>query len=245
MVAPFLSQIRIELHPERPVPQGYALRLPVIRQLMVEPWHIEGAVTILTGENGTGKSTVLEALASALRFSATGGVRSEDSMEVRKRSVKDSAGLGGHCRVRMHRTPRNGVYLRAESHEAYVGEAIPSRHSHGEGVFEIIDEFSLGGGIIILDEPEAGVSPTRQMALLATITEAARRGSQFFIVTHSPILAGIPGAAVWECNDEGLHRTSWQRTECFRAMAEFIGDPEGTIRFFVGGTGGTGGTGGF
>lgn len=232
MTAPFLHRVRLDIDPALTPPQPYALRLPVIQQLMVEPWILDCAVTIITGENGTGKSTLLEGVASALRFHSKGGDRDEVG---RSDPTEDSARLGRHCRLRMPRSPLHGAYLRSESHELSQGLPLLSERSHGESVSEVIDSFSRGGGIMLLDEPEAGVSPTRQMALLVMISEAARRGTQAIIVTHSPILTAIPGASVWECTEQGLHRTSWRRSAPFQAMAEFMADPEGTIRFLIDG----------
>ncbi|WP_246817668.1 AAA family ATPase [Corynebacterium sp. HMSC06D04] len=105
--------------------------------------------------------------------------------------------------------------------------------SHGESVFDVLGEHIDGRGLYILDEPEAGLSVVRQMALVAEIHQAAERGAQFLIATHSPILLAVPGADIVELGDAGFERISFDAAEPVAATREFLEAPEETIKFLI------------
>ena len=107
------------------------------------------------------------------------------------------------------------------------------QRSHGESILDLVAEHVHGEGIYLLDEPEAGLSVIRQMALLAEIHHAAGRGAQFVIATHSPILPAVPGAQIVEINEAGLTPASFEDLESVAATREFLADPAGTARYLV------------
>lgn len=206
---------------------------------------INSGITIFVGENGTGKSTLLEAVAVAAGFNPEGGTRNfsfatHDSHSELHRAI----------RVARRRTPRDGYFLRAETFynsatyidsiyekERKMGLSTPygdiSLHdqSHGESFMTLIGERFNGGGLYILDEPESALSPMRQMELLVLIRELEKQGAQFIIATHSPILMACPGAQVLLLSREGIEEVDYRDTEHFRLMRDFLNNPELMLRY--------------
>ena len=180
---------------------SYIRRIEALRSL--DALHFTKPVTFFVGENGSGKSTLLEAIAVAAGFNPEGGTRNYVF------STFDShSELCGAIRLTkgFHR-PRWGYFLRAESfynvatkEMDYTDLDHPSARlhekSHGESFLAIAQENFQGDGIYLLDEPEAALSPQRQLTLLAEIYQCASEGAQFIIATHSPILLGMPDAEI-------------------------------------------------
>ncbi len=186
-------------------------------------------VTFFAGENGSGKSTLLEALAVAAGFNPEGGTRNYAF------SIFDSH--SELCRavrlVRGYHKPRWGYFLRAESfynvatkEEDYADADHPSaklhEKSHGESFLAIVQKNFQGDGIYFLDEPEAALSPQRQLTLLAEIYHCACEGAQFFIATHSPVLLGIPNAQIFSFGQGKVHACQYEETESFQITEMFI-----------------------
>lgn len=224
---------------------SYLLQLPMVQYLQDLPYfEFTSPVTCLVGENGAGKSTLLEAIAVRLRFSPFGG-RYDDAKRIRAPFRGLSAGL--NCKL--DENLQRGYFLRAETHESVLEAAntpderagrnsLPrevdlEHRSHGESVFDVLGEHIDGRGLYILDEPEAGLSVVRQMALVAEIHQAAERGAQFLIATHSPILLAVPGADIVELGDAGFERISFDAAEPVAATREFLEAPEETIKFLI------------
>ena len=205
----------------------YPFNLPVVRRTDVLPFHPR--VTFLVGENGSGKSTLIEALAVAWGFNAEGG--SKDHQFTTRASHSPLHGF-----VRAVRSPmkaKDGYFLRAESFfntATYLdasgtgrsGQTGLHEQSHGESFFDLFENRLEGGGLYIMDEPEAALSPARQMAFLARIHQLVKARSQFIIATHSPILLGYPDAWIYQASAHGLDRIEYEDTEHYQITRNFL-----------------------
>ncbi len=201
--------------------------------------EFDNNVTFFVGENGSGKSTVLESLAITSGFNPEGGTKNYrfstfDSHSELFDAVKLSRGV---------RTPGWGYFLRAESfynvatkEMEYAGIKSERFHekSHGESFLTIAQQQFRPEGLYFLDEPEAALSPQRQLTLLLEINECAKQDSQFFIVTHSPILLGLPGATILTFDDGQIHSCEYEETESFQVMDMFINNREQILKRLLG-----------
>ena len=218
----------------------FALRLPAVQALR-EELQFAGPVTFLCGENGTGKSTRLEALAVAAGFNPEGGSRNFHF------STADTH-TGLHRFLRLRRGPRrekDGYILRAESFynvateiqrldaipaagrpvlDSYGGRSLHAQ-SHGESFLALVLNRFGGQGLYLLDEPEAALSASRQLTLLAALHGLCQQGSQFIIATHSPILLAYPGADILVLSDQGLARAPYKDTMPYQVTKAFLDDP--------------------
>ncbi|CAN7534471.1 AAA family ATPase [Caulobacter sp. LjRoot300] len=205
----------------------YPFNLPVVRDLDVLAFHPR--VTFLVGENGSGKSTLIEALAMAWGFNAEGG-----STNVNFSTRASHSSLSQYIRrVRGALRPIDGYFLRAESFfnvASYIeavgvsgyGRTPLHEQSHGEAFFALFDNRFRGDGLYILDEPEAALSPQRQLSFLARLHELVLARSQFIIATHSPILLGYPDAWIYQASERGLERVEYEDTEHFQVTRNFL-----------------------
>lgn len=210
----------------------YPFSLPAVRHLDKLTFH--PSVTFIVGENGSGKSTLLEALAVALGYNAEGGGRNFNFGTRPSHSA-----LHDHVRIaKGYRRPRDGYFLRAESFfnvateverlgiplGSYGGRPLHEQ-SHGESFMALLTHRFGGQGLYVLDEPEAALSPQRQLAALQQIHRLVKAGSQFIIATHSPILMAYPDARIYACLPDGLRRTDYEDTEHFQVTLDFLRDP--------------------
>lgn len=220
--------------------------VPAIRYIMNRGrLAISSGVTILVGENGTGKSTLLEGIAVAAGFNPEGGTRNFSFSTNHTHSELHRA-----LRIARKRAPRDGYFLRAETfynsatyidsiyeQERLMGKNTPygkiSLHdqSHGESFMTLIGERFSGDGLYILDEPESALSPMRQMELLVIIKELEKQGAQFVIATHSPILMSCPGAKVLLLSGEGIEEKDYRDTEHFQLTKAFLDDPQRMLKY--------------
>lgn len=186
-------------------------------------------ITFFVGENGSGKSTLLEAIAIAHGFNPEGGTRNYSfSTHDSHSELCDAITV-----AKGYRKEKWGYFYRAESfynvatqEEMYADNEHPSalyhEKSHGESFLQLAGDNLSADGLYLLDEPEAALSPQRQLTLLAEIYECARAGAQFIIVTHSPILLGIPDADIY-CFDKGrIHLCTYEETDSYQVMKMFI-----------------------
>jgi predicted ATPase len=215
--------------------------VPAVRALA--ELKIDPRVTLLAGENGSGKSTLIEAIALASGFSSQGGSLSG---ELGRAERLDHGDLAAHIELEHGSSrPRIGFFLRAESFfniassidgqdlfEVYGGRPLHDQ-SHGESFLALAANRFGSDGLFILDEPEAALSVTGQLALIAVIHRAAREGSQFILATHSPILLSYPGAAVYELTDAGLARVEPADTDAVRLTRDFIDAPGRFLRHVI------------
>ncbi len=188
-------------------------------------------ITIFVGENGSGKSTLLEAIAINYGFNPEGGTKNYNFSTYDSHSeLCDAIRL-----TKGFNKPGWGYFLRAESfynvasaEEEYSksgGTAPPQyyhKRSHGESFLQLAQNSFKGHGLYLLDEPEAALSPQRQLTLLIEIVNCAREDSQFIIVTHSPILLGIPGAEILSFDDGKIHPINYEDTDSYQITKLFI-----------------------
>ncbi|WP_195269071.1 AAA family ATPase [Eubacterium sp. 1001713B170207_170306_E7] len=228
--------------------QSYLSDLPVIQRL--ESFSFEKNITFFCGENGTGKSTLLEALAVRYGFNPEGGSKnfnfhSRDTHSALYQFIRLTRGLV---------LPEDNYFLRAESfynvaseienletqeygggglYNSYGGISLHAQ-SHGESFLALIQNRFRGRGLYILDEPEAALSASRQMTLLSLIHNLAEGGSQFIIATHSPILLACPDADIHVLSpDGGLARTPYKETEPYLLTKMFLEDPERMLHYLL------------
>lgn len=193
----------------------------------------DNPVTFLVGENGSGKSTLLEALAIAYGFNPEGGTLNYSFSTYDSHSQLHDAIIVS----KGYRQAKWGYFLRAESfynvatkEEDYADPSHPSEkyheQSHGESFLALVQAQLSPDGLYLFDEPEAALSPQRQLALLTEIYSFAKRGSQFIIATHSPILLGLPGAQILSFDDSGVHPCEYEETESYKVTELFINNKE-------------------
>jgi predicted ATPase len=223
----YLRGIRLE-RDRVPSFAEYPFSLPAVRHL--RELNFRAPVTFLVGENGSGKSTLLEAIATGWGFNPEGGSRN-----FLFATRPSESGLHECLRlVRGHRRPGDGFFLRAESffnvatevdrlelQSAYGGKSLHEQ-SHGESFLALFLDRFFGGGFYLLDEPEAALSPSRQLSVLLRMHDLVREQSQFLIATHSPILMGYPGADILLLEEDGIRRVDYEETEHFVVTREFL-----------------------
>ncbi len=226
---------RVRRDDREPVPDGsWFAAVPAVAQVLRDGWEL-GAVTVLVGENGSGKSTLVEALAVAFGLGAEGG-----STGARNETRVSESGLWRHLVLeRGAGAPRRGFFLRAETMHGFFTylEANPSPHdqvfhamSHGESFLALAADRMRGRGLYVLDEPESALSFTGSLALLAHLRDLVAAGAQVVLSTHSPVLAALPGARVWEVGPWGLRETAWDETDLVLSWRGFLAGPERYLR---------------
>lgn len=214
---------------------SYVHGIPALRGL--KRLEFSAPVTFFVGENGSGKSTLLEAMAVAQGFNPEGGTKNYCF------STRDThSELCAAIRlVKGYRKEKYGYFLRAESfynvatkEQEYADLAHPSagyhERSHGESFLALAQNCLRPGGLYFLDEPEAALSPQRQLTLLAQLYRCAGQGAQFFVATHSPILLGLPGAEIY-CFDEGqAHTCAYQDTGPYQVTQMFLNNRHALLK---------------
>jgi predicted ATPase len=224
-----------------PWPEGFPFDVPAVAD--AESLRLGAPVTLIAGDNGSGKSTLIEAIAEAIGFGAQGGELERLGML----PAVPRAVLDGALEPDLSDTkPRTGYFLRAESFfniAAFVdsgGEFSPDLslygdvplhgQSHGESFLALAANRFAGEGLYILDEPEAALSVTGTLALLAIVLRAAADGAQFVIATHSPILLAVPRANVYELGADGVVPTAYDDLDAVRLTRGFLDAPERYLR---------------
>jgi predicted ATPase len=206
----------------------YPFTIPAIAQIF--RLELQTPVTFLVGENGSGKSTLIEAIAICAGFNPEGG-----SKNFRAAYRRSESSL--HQYLRLTRGPRretSGFFLRAETMfnvsteaEQYRDYGWTNLHemSHGEAFLWVAINKFRDGGLFVLDEPEAALSPQRQLTLLIRIHQLVQAGSQFIISTHSPLLMAYPNATIFLLDQTGIHKTRYEDTEHYAVTRAFLQDP--------------------
>jgi predicted ATPase len=239
---PYLREIllkRDEIHNS----DVYPFSLSAVRELDRLRFHPD--VTFIVGENGSGKSTLLEAIAVAWGFNPEGGTKNFNFATRSSHSL-----LHKYLKlVRSALKPRDGFFFRAESFfnlstnievmdaepstappviDSYGGRSLHEQ-SHGESFLALMMKRFGGRGLYILDEPEAALSPTRQLSVLMRMHELVQKDSQFIVATHSPILMAYPGATLYSLDERGYTKVSYKETEHYQVMEQFINNTGGML----------------
>lgn len=223
-------------------PREWPVTIPAVSQLLEDGFELAAGVTLLVGENGTGKSTIVEAIAMAYGLSGEGG-----SIHARHSTRESESDLWRWIRLeRSIGAPKWGFFLRSETmHGLYSYlEDLPERPSaddrpagprlhelsHGESFLEVLRTRFNSPGLYCLDEPEAAMSFAAQLALMGTLQDLAAKGGQIVCATHSPLLAALPGADVWELGPWGLRRTTYDDLELVSHWKAFLAEPMRYLR---------------
>lgn len=229
-------------------PNEYFTKLPAVRALMAEPLRFTAPVTFLAGENGMGKSTLIEAIAVAFGLNPEGGSRNFNFA-----TNESHSSLHSFLRLIKRDFPKDAYFLRAESLynvaswideldkipavaepiiQGYGGVSLHAQ-SHGESFLHLVQHRLRGQGLYIWDEPEAALSPMRQLTLLSEIHRLVQADSQLIIATHSPILMAYPDAAIWWLSEQGIRSVSYEQTEHYKVTRGFLEAPERMMRYLL------------
>lgn len=231
--APFLRRITVK--EDRFEPDRYPFNIAAFANGI--DLKLDAKVTFLVGENGSGKSTLLEGLAECCGFHLEGGNKDHHRETFHERSEFAQA-------LRLSWMPKatEGFFMRAESFfnfasyidevsdlRAYGGKSL-HQQSHGESFLALFDN-RFEQGIYLLDEPEAALSPSRQLSFLQIIHQLSTPGhAQFLIATHSPILLSYPDAVVYSLDDGMIKQVDYRETEHFQLTRDFLNAPERYLR---------------
>ena len=217
----------------------YLFDIPAISSLETIEFHPD--VTFFVGENGSGKSTLIEAFALALGFSPEGGTKN-----VRLETSQTTSTLHEYLKiVKSFASPKDNYFLRAESFfnvatymdstgvlKAFDNKPIHAR-SHGEAFLAVLTQKLRGNGLYIFDEPEAALSPTRQLAALSRIHQLVKNGSQFIIATHSPILLAYPNARILKLDEQGSKEVDYEDTDHYAVTKDFLNNRERMLGYLL------------
>ena len=242
----YISEIHFDNKLEK---SSYLNDLPVIKFLSKNnTLTFNSNITFFVGENGTGKSTLLEAIAVAYGFNAEGGSR---NFTFSTNSTHSE--LFEHIEIAKRGYAKDGFFLRAESLynvatnidamdkepsfdprviESYGGISLHNQ-SHGESFLSIVQNRFFGNGLYILDEPEAALSPKRLLTLMTEINNLIKMNSQFIIATHSPILITFPNAEILEFSQNGINRVNYQDTEHYKITKNFLNNPQQMLHYLL------------
>jgi predicted ATPase len=212
---------------------AYPFAIPAVAKL--ERLELHEGVTFLIGENGSGKSTLIEAIAIKAGFNREGGSKNFSSSHRPSESV-----LHRHLRLaRGAKREKSGFFLRAETmfnvsteaeqYRMYGWEDLHEK-SHGEAFLWVAMNRFRAGGLYILDEPEAALSPQRQLALMGRMHQLVAQKSQFVVSTHSPILMGYPGARIFLLDGAGVREVRYEETDHYAVTKAFLQDPQRMLR---------------
>jgi len=213
--------------------KAYPFSIPAVAKM--ERIEFDEGVTFFVGENGSGKSTLIEAIAIKAGFNPEGGSKNFNS-----RHRPSESDLHSHLRLaRGARREKSGFFLRAEtmfnvsteaeSYRDYGWEDLHEK-SHGEAFLWVAVNRFAKGGLFILDEPEAALSPQRQLVLLARMHQLVKAGGQLIISTHSPILMAYPGAKIYKLDQNGAALVAYEETEHYTITRSFLMNPQKMLK---------------
>jgi predicted ATPase len=239
----FIEAIRIAGE----VPNRWPFTMPPVRQIAAEGLIFAKPVTFLVGENGSGKSTLVEAIADAVKINSEGGkagtkyASTSDKTPLGEAITADLTADGARL-VGGPRNRRHGFFLRAETLFG-LGQNVSGRYgfwdtdlteqSHGEGFFTVFDAMFADPGLYLMDEPEAALSFTSCLRLVALMHELGESGAQVIWATHSPILASTPGADLIELGRHGIRRSAWEELDLVDHWRRYLANPHSYLRRFI------------
>jgi predicted ATPase len=225
----------------RPDPAAWPMTVPAVAQLVRRGLDLDPGVTFLVGENGSGKSTIVEAVAMAYGLSPEGG-----SVQGAHSTRPSESGLSSALTLqRGIGSSRWGYFLRAETMHGWytyfeeTGRGLPPGQkrgpafhemSHGESFLEVLRTRFDSPGFYCLDEPEAALSFSSTLGLISTLAAVVESGGQVLCATHSPVLAAMPGATILEAGEWGLRRTTWEELELVQHWKAYLDAPGRYLR---------------
>ena len=228
---------------------AYLRRIPALVHLGEEPLCFTSNVTFFVGENGSGKSTLLEAMAVAYGLNPEGGTANyqfatHDSHSMLREGIEMQRDvLRPWSTFFLRAESFYNVASKAEDYSRWPGDRGVTYHnpatgrkqllhemSHGEAFLGFIQDSSKENGLYFLDEPEAALSPSRQLTLLYEMHQLAEHGSQLIVASHSPILLGLPGAQIVSFDGDRLHEIAYEETESYQVTELFMNDCERLLR---------------
>lgn len=219
---------------------SYLSGLPIVKYLQEKgQLSFHKPVTFFVGENGTGKSTLIEAIAICAGFNTEGG-----SKNFNFATKNTTSRLHEYMTVAKSAYEKDGFFLRAESFynfasqvedldlnlDGYGGKSLHEQ-SHGESFLALVQNRFRGNGLYILDEPEAALSPSRQMTLLVEINRLVKENSQFIIATHSPILLAFPEAEIYQTTENGIEHVAYEECAHYQLTKEFLNNPQRMLKY--------------
>ncbi len=242
MLTQFIRSVELieDTIPDR---SAYPFNLPAVKHLQTLTFHPK--VTFLVGENGSGKSTLMEAIALRYGLNAEGGSRNFNFATQESHSP-----LHNHIRIAKGvKRAEDAYFLRAESYynlatnideldrepdsgpsiKSYYGGKSLHEQSHGESFFALFHHRFRSKGMYLLDEPEAALSPKRQMELLQRLHELTEQDCQFIIATHSPILLSYPHATIYSLSKDGYQEVPYYETGHYKLYKEFLDHTEESL----------------
>ena len=239
---PLLDTIKVNFSPSINA-AAYPFSLNIIKNL--KEIHFPTQVTFLVGENGTGKSTLLEAIALHAGFGAEGGSKNISFKTSADNAYSGVENLSDYLTLSWRQKPKDGYFFRAETfynvanyldylerecggmaYGAYGGKSLHNQ-SHGESFLSFFKNRINRGGFFILDEPEAALSPQRQLSLLVIINQLCKDfNTQFIIATHSPILLSYPRATIYSCDSNYLKKVTYRETSHYQITRDFLDNPD-------------------
>ncbi len=238
----------IKLNREKvPSFEQYPFSLDAVKNISSIKLHPN--VTFFIGENGSGKSTLMEAIAVSWGFNPEGGTKNFNFG-----TYESHSSLHKYIRLsRGYKRPKDGFFLRAESFfnvaseiqrldeqggfgppiiDSYGGHSLHEQ-SHGESFMALLINRFGGNGFYILDEPEAALSPTRQMAMISRMHDLVKMKSQFIIATHSPIILAYPHAMIYQLDENGIKKVNYEETEHYRVTKDFLNRPSKMLNILL------------
>lgn len=241
-ITPLLDKVKIAFTPDVSFEQ-YPFSLSFIKRL--KEINFPTQVTFFVGENGAGKSTILEAIAHNAGFGLEGGSKNISFKTSQEYTYNGVYSLAECFTLSWRMKPKNGYFFRAESFfnvanyldtlestvlDAYGGKSLHAQ-SHGEGFLSFFQNRLGSHGFFIFDEPEAALSPQRQLALLSIIHDVCKNpDAQFIIATHSPILLAYPNATIYSCDSNTLKTIAYEETEHYQITKNFLDNPSIYLR---------------
>lgn len=226
--------------------QEYPFSLPIIQHL--KEIDFPSQVTFFVGENGTGKSTILEAIAHKAGFGAEGGSKNINFKTSAENTYTGTQKFAQCLTLSWRQKPKYGYFFRAESffnvanyidvlattdarsYDPYGGKSLHAQ-SHGESFLSFFKYNLSENSFYILDEPEAALSPQRQLSLMVIIHDLCKKShAQFIIATHSPILLAYPGATIYSCDTQELKHISYKETDHYQITKRFLDNPDAYLR---------------
>lgn len=235
---PYLQKIQLKKEDVGNLTE-YPFCAPAIKELDCLEFHPD--VTFFVGENGVGKSTLIEGIAVALGFNPEGGTK--NSMFSTSRTHSD---FHEYLKiVKSYKKPKDGYFLRAESFynlatymddtgylQGYGGKSL-HQQSHGESFMATLLNKLKGNGLYIMDEPEAALSPSRQMTALSAIHQLVENNSQFIIATHSPILLAYPRSKIYQFSESSIYEVNYEDTEHLTLTKDFLNRHEQMMKVLM------------